>query len=398
MTSEISLVNKRGVVLAADSAVTIGGMKVMNNASKLFTLDSEHYVGIMIYGNADFCNVPWEVIIKTYRELKANKTFDTLQEYGDDFMNYVANFSWYGGTEEVMLYQYLNEIRNIINNATKETLSFRIFDNILKTGLDVSFIEDTDSMGLDFNKFKQENEQKIINYINDNFTFDMDFEEKNSVDNRIVRVVFKLLNSYTWYSEGMTGLVIAGYGKIEPFPTVMNYKVEGIFQSKLKHKLSECITIGNKETDYISATLPFAQSDMINTFMHGIDPEIQMFLNNEKISTQNEFDKANIPDPYKSLFKNTLDNNYNNFIKFIADNYQEPFNRLVSHLSLQELALMGETLISLTSFKRKFSTNIESVGGEIDVLVISRSEGPVWVKRKKYFDKDLNEGYERRRK
>jgi hypothetical protein len=51
---------------------------------------------------------------------------------------------------------------------------------------------------------------------------------------------------------------------------------------------------------------------------------------------------------------------------------------------------MAESLVNLTSFKRKFSRDAETVGGPIDVAVISKADGFVWIKRKHYFAKDLN--------
>ena len=59
----------------------------------------------------------------------------------------------------------------------------------------------------------------------------------------------------------------------------------------------------------------------------------------------------------------------------------------------QELALLAQELINLTSVKRKFSSGIESVGGPIDVAIISRIDGFVWVRRKHYFEPSLNPRY-----
>lgn len=54
---------------------------------------------------------------------------------------------------------------------------------------------------------------------------------------------------------------------------------------------------------------------------------------------------------------------------------------------------MAETLINLTSFKRRISIGAETVGGPIDVAVITKGDGFVWIKRKHYFDKELNHSY-----
>jgi hypothetical protein len=63
---------------------------------------------------------------------------------------------------------------------------------------------------------------------------------------------------------------------------------------------------------------------------------------------------------------------------------------MVSVLPKEELAAMAEALVNLTSFKRRFTPNAETVGGPIDVAVISRGDGFIWVKRKHYFRPELN--------
>jgi hypothetical protein len=51
---------------------------------------------------------------------------------------------------------------------------------------------------------------------------------------------------------------------------------------------------------------------------------------------------------------------------------------------------MAESLVNLTSFKLRISMKAPSVAGPIDVAVISKKDGFVWIKRKHYFPKDLN--------
>ena len=60
MTVEIAVMNKMGVALAADSAVTINsGRKIFHSANKLFMLSKYHPVGVMIYTNLCSC-CPWD--------------------------------------------------------------------------------------------------------------------------------------------------------------------------------------------------------------------------------------------------------------------------------------------------------------------------------------------------
>lgn len=60
MTTEIVIMNKEAVALAADSALTtgVGADKVFHSTQKLFPLGRCHPVGIMIYQNAEFMGVP----------------------------------------------------------------------------------------------------------------------------------------------------------------------------------------------------------------------------------------------------------------------------------------------------------------------------------------------------
>jgi hypothetical protein len=94
MTAEIVIMNKESVAMAADSAVTLmqeKGQKIFISANKLFTLSKYHPVGIMVYGNATFMGIPWETIIKNYRQNLGKKKFDTVDKWAKDFINFFQN-------------------------------------------------------------------------------------------------------------------------------------------------------------------------------------------------------------------------------------------------------------------------------------------------------------------
>ena len=72
---------------------------------------------------------------------------------------------------------------------------------------------------------------------------------------------------------------------------------------------------------------------------------------------------------------------------------------IVGQLPKEELAEMAEALVNLTSLKRRVTPAAETVGGPVDVAVISKGDGLVWMKRKHYFAPELNPRYfERDRK
>ena len=63
----------------------------------------------------------------------------------------------------------------------------------------------------------------------------------------------------------------------------------------------------------------------------------------------------------------------------------------VASLPKDELAAMAESLVNLTAFKRRMtSVETDTVALPIDVAVISKGDGFIWIKRKHYFEPAFN--------
>ena len=179
--------------------------------------------------------------------------------------------------------------------------------------------------------------------------------------------------------QSYSGIVIAGYGKNEVFPTLKSFKFHTLLDNKLKFSNDKQAKIASID-DYnrnltTSAILPFAQDDVVSTVIAGIAPSVTDHLFRILESYIDE-------DKLKEISKSITDYQHINFIS--------PMINTVSILPIDELADVAETLINLTSFKRKYTSELETVGGPIDVLAITMAEGPVWIKRKHYFDINNN--------
>jgi hypothetical protein len=91
MTVEIAIMNKRAAALAPDSAVTFQeekGQKIFISANKVFALSKHHPVSVMVYGSAEFMEVPRETIIKVYRSHRGKMDFPTVGEYDRDSVTF----------------------------------------------------------------------------------------------------------------------------------------------------------------------------------------------------------------------------------------------------------------------------------------------------------------------
>src|SRR6266511_3871094 len=76
--------------------------------------------------------------------------------------------------------------------------------------------------------------------------------------------------------------------------------------------------------------------------------------------------------------------------EYLAREHTKPLRNVIGMLSVGELAEIAETLVSIESLKERVTRPTESVSGPIDVAVISKSDGFIWIKRKHYFDPGLN--------
>lgn len=64
MTAIVGILNKRGVAIAADSAVTVGNgdnVKIYNTSQKIFKLSEKNPLALMIYDAASFMGIPLRI-------------------------------------------------------------------------------------------------------------------------------------------------------------------------------------------------------------------------------------------------------------------------------------------------------------------------------------------------
>lgn len=70
-----------------------------------------------------------------------------------------------------------------------------------------------------------------------------------------------------------------------------------------------------------------------------------------------------------------------------------PLRRALNSLSVSEMGHFAESLLVLEALRERVTSPSESVGGPIDVVVITKAEGLIWLKRKHFFEPDLNLRY-----
>ena len=435
MTAEIGILNRQCVALAADSAVTIGiqgKQKVLNSANKLFNLVKGLPVGLMVYGRGDFLGVPWEVIVNEYRkDFNKECIYDSLEDYANDFINKLNNVKFisdssYKGYVDNLIATYMIDIAE----QTKEILSEKYPnvevkpDTVLEEFKCILDKKAEELSELKFaEKFVEDDIKKIISnkitieVAENNFyrLFNIndyigEYNIKKLVDSTIEKIVYisALIQTKDIFFN-YSGIVITGFGEEELFPVLHEYYIEGIVNNKLKYRLNKVTKIyaESGEEGTTSEITPFAQQEMVHSILTGIDPglESMIFQNlNEVINrtlsiVNDEFQCEECEKKERSLSKivKKAEIELKNMLEFInvirRENFINPVLEMVDLLPKDELATMAETLVNITSFKRKITMDTETVGGPIDVAIISKSEGFIWIKRKHYFKQELNRDY-----
>lgn len=396
MTAEIAILNKSGIVLASDSASTIGGNKVYNTAKKLFTLDASHSIGIMVYGSADFMGIPWEIIIGQYRMSLEDNVFDTLSEYEDSFLNFLETQSYLTvqSLQDGYVASYAHSLITAVFNNSESFVNELLTNNVdISSSILVGVLKEIIVKMRD--KFNLS--PKIVNINQDEFfdKYKSIFKEllySISTYDDVSEAIMTDINEFIYHTMvrdstflSSTGIVIAGYGKKEIFPGLKSFNLYSFVMNKLKYSVYQEASVGFGPKDVQSTIMPFAQDDVVNTVVQGVDPSISEYLTDQIQS----FD-----DESKDIYNEIIERLSN----IQQDYYINPLLNMIALLPVDETSVIAETLLNLTSFKRKYTSSVETVGGPIDVLSITPSEGPVWIKRKHYFDINDNLGYQLRRR
>lgn len=412
MTAEIAIINKNGVALAADSAVTIGGDRVWQTAHKLFSLSPYNDIGIMIFGNGSFIGYPWETIIKTYRKKVGTYKFETVDECAASFINYISSNIIHNEEDEKDSINYLNYQQIVKINDQLEKVRI---DNAkdFKTYVSMQIDELNDFIVSSHDIISNNN---FLTYAGFNSIFKQTiFEQikhvfKRNVTKSILEKFCALCyQSYTRQvpSRYDTGLVITGFGEKEFFPSLCEYKLFGKIDGNIRCWKSNHVNLNVDDTPGI---IPFAQIDMFRLFMEGISEDNLIFMRTFLEAALNEQSEVMINKYVKSetdrRLENILQKSSNNdilskfsggFDVFRRRAITEPILDVVSSLPKEEMAAMAEALVELTSLRRKVDSDIQSVGGPTDVAIISKGDGFIWLKRKHYFEMSLNSEFMHRK-
>ena len=413
MTAIVGFMNKRGVAIAADSAVTVGNThKVVNTGNKIFTLSKHSPVGVATFGSAAFMGTPWEIIIKLYRKQLGRKKYNSLDEYIKSFLEYLHQNDFFSSEDvgkRILRDRALDFYNICVSRIEKRDDYTHDKEKIMERELETCYQLNVQDAANHFEEMKKCNKEEFDTY------FQKELPEILSampllVNNKKMQQIFvsafyQYLVTYIPYRSD-SGLVFFGYGENEIYPRMVNIMIADSFCSYLRYKRidgsSGAVTI-NGSTAWI---IPYAQVDVSQTIIRGINPAFLDVLHasmhsildgyRQKLLTMIPLGSENkgVIDAISAINHSEIAQNFvNNAAEQFMMHYTEPLINTVAELSKEDMANLAESLVELTSLVRRMSPAEETVGGPVDVAVVSKGDGFIWLKRKHYFDPKLNTNF-----
>jgi hypothetical protein len=291
MTAEIAIINRSAVTLAADSAMTLevrGREKIYTSADKIFELSLHDPIGIMINNNLEYLGIPLDIAIKKFRTSDACTGFNTLEEAVTAFIGYLETTllpdeklqerharTLLGPVFQSIRTRFLRSMQMFYERLNERQLKKIDIHKVFLNGVNRSLrryealpvAECFAEMTVD--QLQQACAAPLQAEIDAAFR---NFPLNDSDKTLLCKVGATALHR-KHFSEFSTGIVFAGFGKTEDFPSLIAYETDGVIAGKLKKEETHRFVTGR--SDITADIIPFAQREMVDRFLFGIDPEFE---------------------------------------------------------------------------------------------------------------------------
>ena len=407
MTAIVGILNKRAAVMAADSAVTVRndkGVKIYNTATKIFSLSDEHPIGVMIYDNVEFMGTPWELIFNLYRKERGGIACHSVQEYDESFISFLKENNYFSNEEsrENYLLQEISAFYNVVKDEVSELVEkegiSKDDNNAIKEKVkgvldEIHGVCKNAEKCKEFENYSEKEFCKTSKILVDSL-MDACGEVNLPTDMREEwqRGIFTHLCTNFFLNNLGTGIVFIGYGDQDIFPSVFPTVIGGVIDNRLRYFFN--LERADKITHENSACiLPFAQGDVMLTMMKGIAPdmytaitdEVQVLMEKTVRQVAEELgvsDGEKVTEAATPIIEMTQKELEEKIDDIIMEKFTSGLVNTVEFFNVEDMVNMAESLISITNLQRHITSSEETVGGPIDVAVITKTGGFQWAKQK----------------
>ena len=224
-----------------------------------------------------------------------------------------------------------------------------------------------------------------------------DYLEMLWMDEEVIKLIVPFIRETIdtdYMSDREVGICIAGYGEQDIYPKLRHFTLDGWINGTPRYQEKSDINIGENdvEEERPSWIETLAQDDVMDTIFLGMDSQLLKPLRaiiQDKTEEQiGKISKRSLSAEKRELVLDSMaelaDNVIDELMNIRVDSYWFEFLRAVRTLGQQEMVSFAEAMINITSMRRNIivDDNNGTVGGPVDVAVITKCGGFRWVKNK----------------
>lgn len=390
MTSEILLMNKRCVVMAADSGSS------GDSGSRIFEISDLPPVGVMVHGRNEIGGVPIEALVDEFKTRMCGCFFESVEDYARAFLHFLDtgtvmedDVSDGPGIPDYISADGLNDdVLNMWNSVCSycEDMTVSLADADAPADFETNLGDLLDGLIVFGFGADQEEREEIKKMISDNadledllFHLQMNDEYVLDIEPYFDRILdlfaLGLAGGLTDNVFGPSAeLVFAGYGEGELLPALIECEVRGHYFGKTFFTLGleHDVATGKK-----GAVLPYDLSPRMERFIAGLNIESyddMVEFATIKLSTAPLPDGSDLTeediDAIIEVFDEEVDD-FNNACREAVFDY-------VKDLSKEDMAATAEFMVNMNNLGWAMDGDGD-ICGDIEVAVLSKEGGFMWV-------------------
>ena len=411
MTAQIALLNQRCAAVASDSILTIGSgarLRTMSTADKMFDTGPGHSVAVLHSGSASFMQVHYEVLLTEWRR-SLGDPLPSLADYAASFSTWLVAHERLFGTEtqEGFLTWLLDDIFLSIRNELARRLDddgltdepwdtvdvVAAVNSVVSARADLlSSYEPLPDIDADATIAWVLERQELISK-SFSWVFD-DVPRTESSDRILMQQIPRLIVSHSTPWDADATVTFVGFGADDTFPGYVSLGITGIINNTLLARPTKDGQIAPSSRGMVTT---FGQDEAVHTFIRAYNHEFLAAAHRRLDSVLNDLLPSNPIEAAaadvevdaeadaegeidaRSAYHQKLDDD---FTDLSWDAFVRPMLETIRVLPPADMLRMAESLVGIQALRAASSNDLPSVGGPIDLALITREHGVQWVRRK----------------
>jgi hypothetical protein len=402
VTAQVVLMNKFAVALASDSVVSQdqgnNNFRTLATSEKIIRLSGEHDVAIMVSGNLALRGYPFEVLVWEWSKTLMGR-LPSVADYLPSFIAWLEvrpELQEDSAEEEYFVDLIDGTLQKIWNGSDDLKTIGEVSQDSSAAEAFLEFVKDWDRYAKSRRAFPGWSEEfsskltknKYSDIVDSRINYWFDDRPIAATSRNLIASICETLPAWAT-SEFYTELVVTGFGNDELLPKMSAIGLFGILSGVARHNEIEVISIGSRPGFFRF----FGQWDASMQFIRGLDSGIQEtvvdFMERyvrTLVSTQSMFIEDEGDEDLELFISEKVRVARSELEDLIREQSKEKFEgplmQVISMSPEADLARMARSLIEIQSIRQSINQITPTVGGPIDVAVISKTNSFRWVRHK----------------